>query len=232
VYRIPRALVFPDPSEAEESGLLGVGGDLSAERLLLGYASGIFPWYSKGQPILWWSPDPRMVLRTGELKVHRSLAKRIRHAGYRITLDQRFAEVISKCSKAPRKGQAGTWITPEMLAAYVKLHELGFAHSVEAWEGDRLVGGLYGVALGRFFSGESMYAEADDASKVAFVHLVRQLVIWGYPLVDSQVYTAHLERFGAREVPRADYLAAIAPLVRAEGRVGKWAFDPGFACVG
>lgn len=228
VYRIPDALVFPHPELAEPGGLLGVGGDLRPERLLLGYANGIFPWYSEGQPILWFSPDPRFVLPIDELRVPRSLRKRIRRGDYRITLDTAFADVIAGCKEAYRPGQSGTWITEDMERAYIALHERGFAHSVEAWRGDELVGGLYGVALGRLFSGESMFARASDASKVAFVWLVKQLEAWGFPLVDSQVGTDHLARFGGRDIDRADYLQALPELVEAPGRVGKWAFDEGF----
>lgn len=224
--------MFPDPSFAEPSGLLGVGGDLAPERLLLGYRMGIFPWYSSGEPIKWWSPDPRMVLFVDELEVPRSLAKRIRQERFRITLDQRFETVIRACAKTPRPGQRGTWITGEMVNAYLHLHALGYAHSVEAWVEDRLVGGLYGVAVGRFYAGESMYTEEADASKVAFVHLVRQLGRWGFPLVDCQVHTAHLERFGAREIPREQYLERCFDLCNQPGRPGRWSFDEGFVCSG
>ena len=228
VYRIPDSLVFPHPELAEPGGLLGVGGDLRPERLLLGYANGIFPWYSEGQPILWFSPEPRFVLPVDELRVPRSLRKRIRRGDYRITLDTAFDRVIEGCKAAHRPGQSGTWITDDMQEAYNALHSLGFAHSVEAWEGDELVGGLYGVALGRLFSGESMFARASDASKVAFVWLVRQLEAWGYPLVDSQVGTEHLARFGGREISRAEYLAGLPELVDAPGKIGPWTFDEGF----
>lgn len=226
VFRIPREHVFPRPDLAEPDGLLGVGGDLHPRRLAMAYAAGIFPWYSEGQPILWFSPDPRFVLRTDALYVGRSLRKRVRRGDYRITMDQAFPDVIERCQQRARPGQRGTWITGEMKAAYTRLHDLGMAHSVEAWQGDALVGGLYGVALGRLFCGESMFATAPDASKVAFVWLVRQLEAWGFPLVDSQVHTAHLERFGAVHVPRKDYLAEIQPLLQASARSGPWAFDP------
>jgi leucyl/phenylalanyl-tRNA--protein transferase len=225
IFRIPEAHLFPDPSYADPSGLLGVGGDLDPERLLLAYRQGIFPWY-EGGPVLWWSPDPRTVLWTDDLVVQRSLAKRIRQRPYRITLDRAFDEVLEQCARVPRPGQRGTWITPEMRAAYAQLHALGHAHSVEAWEGDELVGGLYGVAVGRLFAGESMFALRPDASKIAFVHLVRQLRTWGFPLVDCQVHTAHLERFGALEVPRSEYLAACRALATEPGRIGPWSFDP------
>jgi leucyl/phenylalanyl-tRNA---protein transferase len=227
IFRIPDAHVFPDPSRADPSGLLGVGGDLDPERLLLAYRMGIFPWYSDPEgPILWWSPDPRTVLWTTHLQVPRSLAKRIRRQPYRLTLDRAFEEVVDRCARVPRPGQDGTWITPEMRAAYVRLHALGHAHSVEAWEGDALVGGLYGVAVGRLFAGESMFADRPDASKIAFVHFVRQLAAWDVPLVDSQVHTAHLERFGAVEIPRSEYLACCRALASEPSRLGPWSFDP------
>lgn len=227
-----RPLRFPHPSNADPNGLLGVGGDLSPERLELAYRSGIFPWYSDPQPILWWSPDPRMVLYTDELRVSRSLAKRIRQGRYEVRLDTAFAQVMEQCAIVRRAGQDSTWITDEMLDGYVALHERGLAHSVEAWEDGQLAGGLYGVAVGRLFAGESMFALRPDASKVAFVHLVRQLTRWGFPLVDCQVHTSHLARFGAREVDREEYLAQIARLVDEEGRPGPWRFDPDFECRG
>jgi len=227
-----RPLWFPHPSNADPNGLLGVGGDLCPERLELAYRSGIFPWYSDPQPILWWSPDPRMVLYSDELRVPRSLAKRVRQGRYDVRLDTAFGAVVEQCAVVRRSGQDSTWITDEMLDGYVALHERGLAHSVEAWEDGELVGGLYGVAVGRLFAGESMFALRPDASKVAFVHLVRQLIRWGFPLVDCQVHTPHLERFGAREVRRADYLRDIAGLVDEAGRVGTWRFDPDFECRG
>ena len=225
IFRIPRQHVFPDPSLADPSGLLGVGGDLHTHRLLLAYRSGIFPWYSEYQPFLWWSPDPRLVLYPDELHVSRSLAKRMRRGDYRITADRDFESVILRCARTPRPGQSGTWITRAMIDAYLELHSLGYAHSVEAWDGDDLVGGLYGVAIGRLFSGESMFARSPDASKVALVALVRQLDRWGFPMVDCQVHTDHLERFGAREIPRADYLEIISGLVDEEQRLGPWTLD-------
>jgi leucyl/phenylalanyl-tRNA--protein transferase len=225
VYRIPRQHEFPPPEHADPSGLVGVGGDLDPQRVLAAYRVGIFPWFSRGQPILWWSPDPRMVLRTDALQVQRSLRKRVRQRPYVITLDQAFERVIARCAATPRPGQDGTWITAEMQRAYVRLHELGYAHSVEAWKDGVLVGGLYGIAVGRCYCGESMFADAPDASKIAFVHLVEQLRAWDFPLVDCQVHTEHLARFGAEEVPRSVYLAELRRLVQLPGRVGKWTFD-------
>ena len=205
---------FPPVERAlrEPNGLLAAGGDLSVARLVQAYENGIFPWYSDGQPVLWWSPDPRMVLVPRELKVARSLRKRLAKRDYEVRADTAFGEVIRACA-APRGGQDGTWITGEMIAAYSRLHGAGYAHSVETWIGGRLVGGLYGVALGRMFYGESMYAVAPDASKIALAHLVRQLDRWGYGLIDCQMATAHLARFGAREIPRAEFMRKLANLV-------------------
>lgn len=227
-----RPLWFPHPSNADPNGLLGVGGDLSPERLELAYRSGIFPWYSDPQPILWWSPDPRMVLYADELRVPRSLAKRIRQERFEIKLDTAFAEVVEQCAVVRRQGQDSTWITEEMFDGYVALHERGLAHSVEAWQDDELVGGLYGVAVGRLFAGESMFALRPDASKVAFVHLARQLERWRFPLIDCQVHTRHLARFGAREVDRTEYLDQIGGLVDDPDRLGPWRFDADFECRG
>jgi leucyl/phenylalanyl-tRNA--protein transferase len=199
-----------------------VGGDLRPERLVLAYSMGIFPWYSRGQPILWHSPDPRMVLLPAELHVPASLRKTLRRAPYRLTLDTAFAAVIDGCAQVPRPGQRGTWITPAMRKAYLELHRRGLAHSAEAWSGDSLVGGLYGVGLGAAFFGESMFALAPDASKVAFVTLVQQLRRWGTTLVDCQVYTDHLARFGAQEWSRADYLRALREALKEPTRSGRW----------
>ncbi len=226
VYRIPTDfLAFPPVTEAEPNGLLGVGGDLAPERLLLAYQSGIFPWFSEGEPILWWSPDPRFVITPAQLHVPRSLAKRTRRGDYRLSLDTAFEQVIAACAARARPGQPGTWITDEMQAAYTALHRLGFAHSAEAWAGDRLVGGLYGVAIGGFFAGESMFALADDASKMAWVQLVRQLERWGFQFIDCQLYTDHLARFGAVEIARDRYLELLARAIAAPPWHGAWRFD-------
>lgn len=223
-----RALPFPDPREVDEQGLLAYGGDLSPERLIAAYAQGVFPWYDE-DPILWFSPDPRMVLVPGELHVGRSLAKRMRAAPYRISMDEAFPEVIRACRETPRPGQEGTWITPEMVDAYCRLHELGFAHSVEAWleeaGGERLVGGLYGVSLGRAFFGESMFARAPDASKIAFATFVPQLARWGFAFVDCQMTTDHLARFGAVEWTRTDFLDRLEQALEVETRRGAWRFE-------
>jgi leucyl/phenylalanyl-tRNA--protein transferase len=224
VYRLDRRLVFPPVEEAEE-GLLAVGGDLRAERLILAYSRGIFPWYGEDEPILWHSPDPRAVLRANELHVPASLARMIRRTPFRLTLDTAFAEVITACAAAPRPGMPGTWITAEMQQAYIELHRRGLAHSVETWREGRLVGGLYGVSLGGAFFGESMFRREADASKVAFVALVEQLVRWEITLVDCQVQSEHLARFGAEEWPRPKYLAALAEALARPTRSGRWQFD-------
>jgi len=227
VFRLDHRLVFP-PVHLAEDGLLAVGGDLRPERLELAYRSGIFPWFEAGQPVLWHSPDPRMVLLAAELHVPKSLRKTVRKRPYRISLDEAFSQVIRHCARAPRPGQRGTWITASMQDAYGELHRRGLAHSVEAWQGATLVGGLYGVSLGAAFFGESMFARAPDASKAAFVTLVEQLLAWGITLVDSQVYTEHLARFGARDWPRERYLAALDVALRAPTRLGPWRLDPPF----
>ena len=216
--------MFP-PVELAEDGLLAVGGDLRPERLLLAYSKGIFPWYGKNLPILWHSPDPRMVLLPSELIVNRSLRKAIRRQPYQLRLDTRFGEVLRGCAATPRPGQHGTWLIPEMVTAYQRMHELGFAHSAEAWQGDQLVGGLYGVSLGNCFYGESMFAHAPDASKIAFVALVRQLQAWGIELIDCQVHTEHLARFGAREIPREEFLTRLKRALEAPTRRGTWTFE-------
>jgi leucyl/phenylalanyl-tRNA--protein transferase len=217
---------FPPVERAlrEPNGLLAAGGDLSVARLVQAYEQGVFPWYSEGQPILWWSPDPRMALVPGELKIPRSLKKRLAKRDYEVRADTAFGEVIRACA-APRRGQEGTWITEEMVAAYTRLHRAGHAHCVETWIGGRLAGGLYGVALGRMFYGESMFAAAPDASKIALAHLVRQLERWGYGLIDCQMATAHLARFGAREIPRADFMRRLAKLVNYPRTSQPWRCD-------
>jgi leucyl/phenylalanyl-tRNA---protein transferase len=205
---------FPPVEDAlkEPNGLLCAGADLSVARLLAAYRSGIFPWYSGGEPILWWSPDPRMVLFCDELKVSRSLAKNLRNKGFETRIDSAFAKVIKACA-GPRKGEAGTWISREMQAAYVALHRAGHAHSFETWQGDRLAGGLYGVAIGRAFFGESMFSRETDASKVALVALVGELRARGCPMIDCQQRTPLLASMGAREIPRREFLRRVAALV-------------------
>lgn len=215
---------FPPLATAlsEPNGLLAVGGDLAPERLLAAYRRGIFPWYSPGEPILWWSPDPRMVLFPAEFKVSRSLGRTLRRGGYEVRLDTAFARVIAACAQTPRRGQHGTWIVPEMQAAYRRLHELGLAHSVETWVDGELVGGLYGIALGRMFYGESMFSWRSDASKIAAAHLARYLERLGFGMVDCQMHTAHLASLGAREIPRDDFIARLDALVAAGPAPGPW----------
>jgi len=231
VFRLDHRLVFP-PVELAEDGLLAVGGDLRPERLLLAYSKGIFPWYGANLPILWHSPDPRMVLVPSELIVNRSLRKAIRREPYELKLDTAFGEVLRGCAAAPRPGQSGTWLIPEMVTAYERMHELGFAHSAEAWKDGQLVGGLYGVGLGGCFFGESMFARAPDASKIVFTALVRQLAAWGVKLIDCQVHTEHLDRFGAREVPRTEFLALLGEALEESTRRGAWSFDPDLDVLG
>ncbi len=226
VFRLGSEFVFPNPEQSDPSGLLAVGGDLSPERLLLAYSAGIFPWYSEGQPILWHSPDPRAVLAPDKLHVPRSLAKTLRRDRFEVRLDSAFDAVIQACADVPRPEADGTWITADMMRAYGELHRLGFAHSAEAWEDGRLVGGLYGVSLGSAFFGESMFSLRPDASKAAFVVLVRQLARWGFELIDCQMHTAHLERFGAVLWPRQRFLAALERCMQRETRRGAWRLDP------
>lgn len=194
---------------SEPPGLLAVGGSLSAEWLITAYTKGVFPWFNRDQPILWWSPDPRMVLFPEELHISHSLKRVLLKRRYEIRLDTAFEQVMEGCSQ-PRAGQAGTWISPQMISAYTQLHHLGVAHSVETWINDELAGGLYGVALGRVFYGESMFTRVPDASKIAFVHLVRQLQRWHFRVIDCQMNTAHLARFGAREIARQDFIQLLA----------------------
>lgn len=217
---------FPPVERAlhEPNGLLAAGGGLAPERLLAAYRRGIFPWYSDDQPVLWWSPDPRMVLFPAEFRMPRSLAKRLRRRDYEIRVDTAFADVMRACAM-PRGDGAGTWITPEMIAAYCELHRRGHAHSVETWIDGELAGGLYGMALGRAFYGESMYTRVADASKIAFAHLVRQLARWQFGLIDCQMNTAHLARFGAREIPRAEFSRSLAVLVNYPPPAAVWHFE-------
>ena len=213
VFALSKRLSFPPPHLAIQEGLLAVGGDLGSERLLVAYRNGIFPWYSEGEPILWWSPDPRLVLYPEELRVSRSLRKVIKRDLFEITVDQRFHDVIRACAEAKRSYGEGTWITDEMKSAYCGLHRQGYAHSVEAWQGERLVGGLYGIAIGRVFFGESMFSRVSNASKVAFVALVENLKRLRFKLIDCQVRTDHLMRFGAREIPRKTFLEQLEKAV-------------------
>ncbi|HGX92053.1 MAG TPA: leucyl/phenylalanyl-tRNA--protein transferase [Candidatus Tenderia sp.] len=208
----------------EPNGLLAVGGDLSPARLIAAYRQSIFPWYSEDQPILWWSPNPRAVLFPEALHVSRSLRKIIRQKRFNITFDQDFEGVMTACAE-PRSYEQETWISPEIFEAYVALHRLGHAHSVEAWQDDKLVGGLYGVAIGRIFFGESMFSREPNASKVAFVHLTSQLQRWHYRAIDCQVSSKHLHSLGAIDIPRADFLSLLKHHRDLPGRPSPWRFD-------
>ena len=220
---LERSDPFPPVERAlkNPNGLLAAGADLSVGRLLDAYRRGVFPWYSSGQPPLWWSPDPRMVLFCAELKVPRSLAKSIRNKGYEVRVDTAFPEVLKGCSE-PRRDEPGTWLGPDMRVAYARLHSEGYAHSFETWRGDDLLGGLYGVAVGRMFYGESMFSKATDASKVALVQLVEFLKARGFPLIDCQMHTPLLESLGAREIPRREFMRALASLVNYAEPPVKW----------
>jgi leucyl/phenylalanyl-tRNA---protein transferase len=222
VYQIPKEYVFPSPEEADPSGLLAVGGDLSLRRLLLAYCMGVFPWYCRGEPILWWSPDPRLILEPGKIKISRSLRRVLKKGLFHITMDRDFPAVIQGCAEAGRRGDPGTWIVPDMIFAYTRLHTAGFAHSVETWLDGRLVGGLYGVSIGGAFFGESMFSLVSDASKAALVYLAAALRTWNFNFIDCQVTTGHLVSMGAREVPRREFLEQLSGALRAATRSGAW----------
>ena len=217
---------FPPVATALDApnGLLAAGGDLGVDRLLDAYAHGIFPWFNEGEPILWWSPNPRMVLYPQELKISRSLRKTLRHRRFEVRFDTAFRDVMQACAET-RSGQGGTWISPRMIEAYSRLHQRGFAHSAETWIDGQLAGGLYGIAIGHMFYGESMFARVTDASKIAFVHLVWQLQRWGFGMIDCQMKTAHLASLGAREIPRADFLKRLNELIECPRPPGLWRPD-------
>lgn len=206
MFLLSHRLLFPDVENADDDGLLAVGGDLSPERLLLAYKNGIFPWFNEDSMILWWSPDPRMVLFPNNVKISKSMAQVIKSNKFSITWNTQFEDVVNACSSIERKGQEGTWITPEMKSAYSKLHQMGIAKSVEVWENEQLVGGLYGIDLGHVFCGESMFSKRSNASKFAFISLAQDLEKKEYKLIDCQVYTAHLESLGAEEIPRKQFI--------------------------
>jgi leucyl/phenylalanyl-tRNA--protein transferase len=214
---------FPDPRKADAEGLVAYGGDLNPQRLLAAYAQGIFPWpYDAKTPLLWFSPDPRMTLRPSDLHVSRSLQRTLNKKLYEVRFDTAFEQVIKRCATIRRPGQGGTWITQDMIQAYIQLHEMGFAHSAEAWSDGKLVGGLYGVSLGAAFFGESMFARQPNASKVAFVHLIKQLQSWGFHLFDCQVHTEHVARLGATPWPRTRFLKALEKALEEPTRKGPW----------
>lgn len=215
-------LNFPHPKYARPDGLLAAGGDLRPERLLLAYSWGIFPWYNEGESILWWHLAPRFVLFPNKLKVSKSMRPYFNQKKYRVSYDQAFEQVITACSSTPRDGQLGTWITADMKAAYIKLHQLGYAHSVEVWNGEELVGGLYGIVLGKIFFGESMFAHQSNASKFGFISLVRKLQAEGFELIDCQQETPHLASLGADCIPRKDFLALLEQNRTIKTVPGKW----------
>jgi len=225
-----RELKFPPVDHATPEGLLAAGGDLSVPRLLEAYRQGIFPWYSAGQPILWWSPDPRAVLFPDKIKISRSLKKTLRKDQFRVTADQAFRQVMLACA-GPRKGETGTWITEEMVEAYCQLHEYGYAHSIETWMDGKLVGGLYGIGIGRVFFGESMFSRVNDASKVATVYLCRQLDAWGFELIDCQIASPHLFTLGAEEISRNQFRKLLTKGIDQPDKTGCWQFDQDFTCL-
>jgi len=225
IFRLVEDPVFPPPNYADPSGLLAVGGDLSSERLLEAYRAGIFPWYSDDQPILWWSPDPRLVLELDDFKTSRSLRKMLKKGIFEVTFDRAFEEVIRACASVPRGGQSGTWITDEMREAYIHLHGLGYAHSVESWFGGKLAGGLYGVSLGKAFFGESMFHLKSDASKVALATLVNKLSSWDFHFIDAQMTTEHMLNLGAKELSRRIFLKRLQSALRHPTKRGRWHID-------
>lgn len=217
---------FPAAERAmrEPNGLLCAGLDLSPERILAAYRQGIFPWFNHGEPVLWWSPNPRMVLVPDEFKLSRSLRQRMKKGGYEIRVDTSFEQVMTACGES-RKGQSGTWIGPAMMDAYTSLHEMGYAHSIETWMDGELAGGLYGLAIGRMFYGESMFARRTDASKMALAHLCRQLDLWGFELIDCQMETAHLASLGAKQVSREVFIQEMKRLIKLPPMANPWRFD-------
>lgn len=222
VYQLEKEPYFPHPHLAEDSGLLAIGGDLSTARLIQAYSLGIFPWYSEGEPILWWSPDPRMILYPEKFKVSKSYSKTIQQNNYQVKFDTRFQKVVEACSHMPRGGQQGTWITREMQGAYLELHRKGLAHSVEVYDQNQLVGGLYGVSLGKAFFGESMFHVHRDASKIALYHLVERVKTWDFKFIDAQIETSHLISLGAINVPRKVFLEQLKEAVHYPNKAGKW----------
>jgi len=229
IFQLSRRPIFPSPELAEPDGLLAIGGDLSPERLIAAYRQGIFPWFNAGDPILWWSPNPRLVLEPANIHISKSLRKIILQHQFDVRFDTAFASVITQCAGISRRESEGTWITPEMQAAYIHLHQIGFAHSVETWKAGNLVGGLYGISLGHCFFGESMFAAVSNASKVALVALVQVVQGWDFKIIDCQVTTNHLVSLGAREIPRTEFLKILREEAQAPDRQSTWAgvkWDP------
>ena len=225
VFRLSKALIFPPPHLAREDGLLGVGGDLSPQRLILAYQNGIFPWFSRGEPLLWWSPDPRMVLFPRNINISRSLRKCIRKNIFTITMDQCFIDVITACADSRTQKGEDTWLVDGMIPAYTRLHEMGLAHSVEAWQDKQLVGGLYGVSLGRTFFGESMFSLVSNSSKVALAALCHHLTALKFELIDCQVATSHLTSMGAVDIPRSLFIQKLTRSLNKKPAKGPWSFN-------
>jgi leucyl/phenylalanyl-tRNA--protein transferase len=222
VFQLTDDLIFPPPHLASDNGLLAIGGDLSPERLLLAYRMGIFPWFSAGDPILWWSPAPRLILELKGLRISKRLQRTIRQGVFAVTMDKAFSQVITSCAKVPRRDENSTWITPEIVAAYNRMHELGFAHSIECWHENKLAGGLYGMSLGGIFFGESMFSAISDSSKVALAYLTEQLVKWDFDFIDCQVKNDHLLRLGAIEISRSRFQERLAAGIKRPTRQGRW----------
>jgi leucyl/phenylalanyl-tRNA--protein transferase len=222
VFQLTDKLIFPPAELAEENGLLAIGGNLSTERLLLAYRSGIFPWYSEGDPLLWWSPSPRLVIFPDEFKVPKRLARFIKQQKYKMTMDSAFQQVITSCASASGRQAKGTWIDQDMIKAYTSLHGQGWAHSVECWQNEELVGGLYGIALGKVFFGESMFSHQPNTSKAALIFLVKQLQKWNFDLIDCQLKTEHLMQFGAREIPGSEFQTILAQNTKDIKSLNQW----------
>lgn len=222
VFRLSDNLVFPPAELAEKDGLLAIGGDLSPERLLLAYSNGIFPWFSEGDPILWWSPSPRLVIIPDEFKISKRLSRIVRQKKFTVTMDNAFRQVMTACATTDERGEKGTWITEDMITAYCRLHDSGFAHSVECWQDNELAGGLYGISLGGVYFGESMFSRQPNSSKVALVSLVNKLQEWDFDLIDCQMKTEHLLQFGAREIPGPEFQTLLAKSILRPTQTGKW----------
>ena len=222
MYQLTDEIAFPNPAIASDEGLLAVGGDLSPQRILFAYQNGIFPWYNEYEPILWWSPNPRFVLKPNQIVISKSMRKLLKKEVFQLTFDTAFSEVLHHCATVTRKGQDGTWLITEMIAAYQKLHELGFAHSVEVWQDKKLVGGLYGLSLWKVFFGESMFANVSNASKAALIHLAQTLDEKGFDLIDCQTETAHLYSMGARFIPRIEFLEGLSANQKNKTWRGSW----------